>query len=121
MRNIAASGNEHERDLEHSRHLVVAKPCEQSYPQGCLALTLLTKLPRKMSLRNDPKTTKDFSEVAKDEPGDALPFYEAEGEVLALRDKLQEMKLERALLEARAKNRAPESEHAIMRHTPRLG
>ena len=45
-------------------------------------------------------TTDTFAKYADDEPGDALPFYEAEGRLLALWDQLNELNLEIALLEA---------------------
>ncbi|KAK3167226.1 hypothetical protein OEA41_010352 [Lepraria neglecta] len=41
-----------------------------------------------------------FAEFAAHESGDTLPFYEIEGQVLALWDQLNELKLEQALLEA---------------------
>ena len=44
--------------------------------------------------------TDAFAKYANDEPGDALPFYEAEGRILALWDQLNELKLEIALMEA---------------------
>ena len=44
----------------------------------------------------------NFAKYADDEPGDALPFYETEGRVLALWDQLNELKLEIALMEAQA-------------------
>ena len=48
-------------------------------------------------------TTEDsFAQIAADRPGDILPFYEIEGQLLALWDQLNELKLEKSLLEARA-------------------
>ncbi|KAL2046359.1 hypothetical protein N7G274_001806 [Stereocaulon virgatum] len=41
-----------------------------------------------------------FADLATHESGDTLPFYEAEGQLLALWDQLNELKLEQALLEA---------------------
>lgn len=41
-----------------------------------------------------------FAKYANDQPGDALPFYETEGRLLALWDQLKELKLEIALKEA---------------------
>ena len=41
-----------------------------------------------------------FAELAADKPGDAIPFYELEGQILELWDQLNELTLERALLEA---------------------
>lgn len=41
-----------------------------------------------------------FADLAAHESGDTLPFYEVEGQVLALWDQLNELKLEQALLEA---------------------
>ena len=41
-----------------------------------------------------------FAGLAAHESGDAVPFYEAEGQVLALWDQLNELKLEQALLHA---------------------
>lgn len=41
-----------------------------------------------------------FAEFAAHESGDTLPFYKIEGQVLALWDQLNELKLEQALLEA---------------------
>ncbi len=42
-----------------------------------------------------------FADFATDEPGDTTPFYQAEGQVLELWDKMDELKLEQAILEAR--------------------
>ena len=41
-----------------------------------------------------------FADFAAYKPGDALPFYEIEGQVLGLWDQLNELRLEKALLEA---------------------
>lgn len=49
-----------------------------------------------------------FAKYADDQPGDALPFYEAEGRILALWDQLNELKLEVALMEAQI-NPPPEA------------
>ena len=43
-----------------------------------------------------------FAAYAAHESGDVLPFYELEGQVLALWDQLNELKLEKALLESHA-------------------
>ena len=40
-----------------------------------------------------------YTGLCKDELGDTLPFYQVEGQVLELWDQLQELSLERALLE----------------------
>lgn len=42
----------------------------------------------------------DFADLAAYRPGDTIQFYEAEGKVLELWDQLNELALERALLEA---------------------
>ena len=58
-------------------------------------------------------TTADaFANYADDEPGDALPFYEAEGRILALWDQLNELKLEIALMEAQANPPAAALQHS---------
>ena len=44
-----------------------------------------------------------FACIAADEPGDTVPFYEIEGQVLALWDQLNELNLEKTLLETQAK------------------
>lgn len=41
-----------------------------------------------------------FADLAAHKSGDALPFYEIEGQILELWDQLKELKLEKALLEA---------------------
>ena len=41
-----------------------------------------------------------FAGLAAHESGDTVPFYEAEGQVLALWDQLNELKLEQAILQA---------------------
>ncbi len=41
-----------------------------------------------------------FAGLAAHKSGDALPFYELEGQILELWDQLNELKLEKALLEA---------------------
>ena len=41
-----------------------------------------------------------YADLAAHKSGDALPFYELEGQVLELWDQLNELKLEKALLEA---------------------
>ena len=41
-----------------------------------------------------------FAGLAAHESGDTVPFYEVEGQVLALWDQLNELKLEQALLQA---------------------
>ena len=41
-----------------------------------------------------------FADFAAYKSGDALPFYEIEGQVLELWDHLNELRLEKALLEA---------------------
>ncbi|CAD6570622.1 MAG: hypothetical protein ASARMPREDX12_003774 [Alectoria sarmentosa] len=41
-----------------------------------------------------------FADLAAQGPGDALPFYEIEGQILELWDQLNELRLEKALLEA---------------------
>ena len=51
-----------------------------------------------MSFEGDPATA--FAGLATHESGDTVPFYELEGQVLALWDQLNELKLEQALLEA---------------------
>lgn len=43
-----------------------------------------------------------FANYAVDQPGDALPFYEPEGRLLALWDQLNDLKLEVAMMEAQA-------------------
>ena len=43
-----------------------------------------------------------FTELAAHKPGDAIPFYELEGQVLELWDRLNELTLERAILEAQS-------------------
>ena len=41
-----------------------------------------------------------FAELAAHMPGDAIPFYEVEGQILELWDQLNELTLEKTLLEA---------------------
>ena len=41
-----------------------------------------------------------FAELAAHKSGDAIPFYEVEGQILELWDQLNELTLEKALLEA---------------------
>lgn len=41
-----------------------------------------------------------FAGFAAEKSGDALPFYEIEGQILELWDQLNELRLEKALLEA---------------------
>ena len=41
-----------------------------------------------------------FAGLAAHESGDTVPFYEVEGQVMALWDQLNELKLEQALLQA---------------------
>lgn len=41
----------------------------------------------------------DFAKFGEDQPGDTLPFYEIEGKILALWDRLNELKLEVAIVE----------------------
>ena len=43
-----------------------------------------------------------FAELAAHKPGDTIPFYELEGQVLELWDQLNELTLERATLEAQS-------------------
>ena len=43
-----------------------------------------------------------FAGLAAHKPGDAIPFYEIEGHVLELWDQLNELTLEKALLEAQS-------------------
>ena len=52
-----------------------------------------------------------FAKYADDRPGDALPFYEAEGRLIALWDQLSQLKLEIALMEAQANLPANALEH----------
>lgn len=40
-----------------------------------------------------------FADLAAHQSGDALPFYEIEGQILDLWDQLKEMRLEKALLQ----------------------
>ena len=44
----------------------------------------------------------EWRKLADDKPGDALPFYEAEGRLLSLWDQLNELNIELALLESQA-------------------
>jgi len=57
----------------------------------------------KLSVNGDSTVIDAYSAFATDEQSDALPFYEAEGQLLALWDRLQEQNLEKAILECRAK------------------
>lgn len=41
-----------------------------------------------------------FAELATHKSGDAIPFYEVEGQILELWDQLNELTLEKTLLEA---------------------
>lgn len=50
-----------------------------------------------------------FADLATHKPGDAIPFYEIEGQILELWDQLNELRLEMALLEAQ--NTAPLSQY----------
>ena len=43
-----------------------------------------------------------FAELAAHKPGDAIPFYKLEGQILELWDRLNELRLERAILEAQS-------------------
>ena len=43
-----------------------------------------------------------FAELAAHKPGDVIPFYELEGQILELWDQLNELTLERAILEAQS-------------------
>ena len=43
-----------------------------------------------------------FAELAAHKPGDAIPFYELEGQILELWDQLNELTLERAILQAQS-------------------
>ena len=52
-----------------------------------------------MSSAGDAETA-TFAGLASHESGDTVPFYEVEGQVLALWDQLNELKLEQALLQA---------------------
>ena len=49
-----------------------------------------------LNSNNDEHT---YSQYAEDNQGDTLPFYKTEGQLLALWDQLNELKLEIALLE----------------------
>lgn len=44
-----------------------------------------------------------FADLAGHKSGDVLPFYEIEGQILELWDQLNELRLEKALLEAQEK------------------
>lgn len=58
---------------------------------------------KRMNLNESPMSVSfdvAFADLAAHESGDTLPFYEVEGQVLALWDQLNELKLEQALLEA---------------------
>ena len=43
-----------------------------------------------------------FAELAAHKPSDTIPFYELEGQILELWDQLNELTLERAILEAQS-------------------
>lgn len=45
-------------------------------------------------------TDATFADLAAHKSGDAIPFYEIEGQILGLWDQLNELRLEKALLEA---------------------
>ena len=49
-----------------------------------------------------PSIDAAFADLAAHKPGDALPFYEIEGQILEQWDQLNELRLEKALLEAQA-------------------
>ena len=48
-----------------------------------------------------------FAQIAADQSGDTLPFYPIETQILSLWDQLNELKLEKALLEAQVGAREP--------------
>ena len=61
-----------------------------------------TTINKPSSPSDDISITEDvpaFAELARDEPHDALSFYEMEHQILALYDHLMELKLEIALTE----------------------
>ena len=52
-----------------------------------------------------------FAELAAHKSGDAIPFYEIEGHILELWDQLNELTLEKALLEAQDSTPLREGEY----------
>lgn len=53
-----------------------------------------------------PSADVTFADLVAHKSGDAIPFYEIEGQILELWDQLNELSLEKALLEAQ--NSAPQ-------------
>ena len=53
-----------------------------------------------------------FAELAAHKSGDAIPFYEVEGQILELWDQLSELTLEKALLEV--ENAVPLGEYICL-------
>ena len=54
-----------------------------------------------------PGDIDDLLQLAKNQSGDTKPFYELEGQILDLWDRLNELKLEIAVLEAQNDAEAP--------------
>ena len=59
-----------------------------------------TEISEKVAMSSDEDAETAFAGLAAHESGDTVPFYEIEGQVLALWDQLNELKLEQALLQA---------------------
>ena len=59
-----------------------------------------TKISENVAMSSAGSTETALAGLAAHESGDTLPFYEIEGQVLALWDQLNELKLEQALLQA---------------------
>ena len=57
-----------------------------------------------------------FAELAAHKSGDAIPFYEVEGQILELWDQVNELTLEKALLEAQGA--MPSSEYVRLGSKP---
>ncbi len=59
-----------------------------------------TEISDNVAMSSAGETETAFAGLAAHESSDTLPFYEIEGQVLALWDQLNELKLEQALLQA---------------------
>ncbi|KAL9130880.1 MAG: hypothetical protein Q9217_001030 [Psora testacea] len=62
---------------------------------------------------NSATNMEAFAQVAADQAGDTLPFYEIEGQILALWDQLNELKLEKALLDAQVEPGEPQGNQIL--------
>ena len=85
---------------------MLSRRCARSFSQHlkpCHTKVIATDLEIHIRANNAPmssSTDAAFAELAAHKPGDAIPFYEIEGHILDLWDLLNELTLEKALLEA---------------------